>query len=351
MAKIRVLIVDDHAIVRAGLRMLINPQPDMEVVGEVADGHEALRQAREANPDVLTLDLTMPGGGGLKTLEGLRQACPQTRVLVLTMHEDPSYLRAVLAAGGLGYVAKSAVDGELLAAIRSVAQGRTFVTINLSDSETQQVLGDRAIRTASAPRAPLQLSPREQEVLKLLAQGYTNQEVGTRLCLSVKTIETYRARIVDKLGLRTLDRPHPLRLGDGSPQPGPILSRLAIGAASFVRVFLTNRLDTGITLTGAARFSLMSSLISSNYPDTAGCPRLGNIAIFPKQQGKRPTANRQWDPTNVMEGPVADVMKTWPCADFSFIRDLLRILFWCKPVFAGIEPILPTFLGTSPRRP
>jgi two-component system, NarL family, response regulator NreC len=203
MAKIRVLIVDDHAIVRAGLRMLINPQPDMEVVGEVADGHEALRQAREANPDVLTLDLTMPGGGGLKTLEGLRQACPQTRVLVLTMHEDPSYLRAVLAAGGLGYVAKSAVDGELLAAIRSVSQGRTFVTINLSDSETQQVLGDRAIRTASAPRAPLQLSPREQEVLKLLAQGYTNQEVGTRLCLSVKTIETYRARIVDKLGLRS----------------------------------------------------------------------------------------------------------------------------------------------------
>ena len=151
MAKIRVLIVDDHAIVRAGLRMLINPQPDMEVVGEVADGHEALRQAREANPDVLTLDLTMPGGGGLKTLEGLRQACPQTRVLVLTMHEDPSYLRAVLAAGGLGYVAKSAVDGELLAAIRSVAQGRTFVTMNLSDSETQQVLGDRATRTHRPP--------------------------------------------------------------------------------------------------------------------------------------------------------------------------------------------------------
>jgi two-component system response regulator NreC len=120
------------------------------------------------------------------------------------MHEDPSYLRAVLAAGGLGYVAKSAVDGELIAAIRSVAQGRTFVTINLSDSETQQVLGDRATRTASAPRAPVQLlSPREQEVLKLLAQGYTNQEVGTRLYLSVKTIETHRARIMDKLGLHS----------------------------------------------------------------------------------------------------------------------------------------------------
>ena len=204
MAKIRVLIVDDHAIVRAGLRMLINPQPDMEVVGEAADGHEALCQAREANPDVLTLDLTMPGGGGLKILERLRQACPQTRVLVLTMHEDPSYLRASLAAGALGYVAKSAVDGDLLAAIRSVAQGRTFVTMNLSDQGTHQVLGDRATRTASDSRPPVQLlSPREQEVLKLLAQGYTNQEVGTQLCLSVKTIETYRARLADKLGLRS----------------------------------------------------------------------------------------------------------------------------------------------------
>ena len=203
MAKIRVLIVDDHAIVRAGLRMLINHQPDMDVVGEAADGHEALCQAREANPDVLTLDLTMPGGGGLKILERVRQACPQTRVLVLTMHEDPSYLRAVLAAGGLGYVAKSAVDGELLAAIRSVAQGRTFVTINLSDRGTHQVLGDQATRTEAPPRAPVKLlSSREQEVLKLLAEG-SNQEVGTRMCLSVKTIETYRARIVDKLGLRS----------------------------------------------------------------------------------------------------------------------------------------------------
>ena len=204
MTKIRVLIVDDHAIVRAGLRMLINPQPDMEVVGEAADGHEALCQARETNPDVLTLDLTMPGGGGLKILERLRQACPQTRVLVLTMHEEPSYLRAVLAAGGSGYVPKSGVDGELLAAIRSVAQGRTFVTMKLSDNGTHQVLGVRATRTASPARAPVQvLSPREQEVLKLLAQGYTSQEVGTRLCLSVKTIETHRARIVDKLGLRS----------------------------------------------------------------------------------------------------------------------------------------------------
>ena len=204
MGKIRVLIADDHAILRAGLRLLINYQPDMEVVREAPDGNEALRQAREANPDVLTLDLTMPGGGGLKTLEGLRQACPQTRVLVLTMHEEPSYLRAVLAAGGSGYVAKSAVDGELLAAIRSVAQGRTFVTMNLSDNGTHQVLGDQPTHTESPLQAPVKLlSSREQEVLKLLAQGYTNQEVGTQLFLSVKTIETYRARLADKLGLRS----------------------------------------------------------------------------------------------------------------------------------------------------
>jgi DNA-binding NarL/FixJ family response regulator len=221
MTKIRILIADDHAILRAGLRLLINDQPDMEVVGEAADGHEALRQTRQANPDVLTLDLTMPGSGGLKTLEGLRQACPQTRVLVLTMHEDPSYLRAALAAGVSGYVVKSAVDAELLAAIRSVAQGRTFVTITLSDRGTHQVLGDTAV-TAVAPRAPVKLlSSREQEVLKRLAQGYTNNEVGTQLCLSVKTIETYRARLADKLGSRSRADLTRYALEMGLLDPGP----------------------------------------------------------------------------------------------------------------------------------
>ena len=222
MAKIRVLIADDHPIVRAGIRMLINPQPDMEVVGEAADGHEALHQARQAKPDVLTLDLTMPGGGGLKTLDDLRQECPQTRVLVLTMHEDPSYLRAALAAGGSGYVVKSAVDAEFLAAIRSIAQGRTFVTITLSERGTHQVLGDQPTRTDSAPRAPVKLlSSREQEVLKLLGQGYTNKEVGTQLHLSVKTIETYRARLADKLGLRSRADLTRYALEMGLLDPGP----------------------------------------------------------------------------------------------------------------------------------
>jgi two-component system response regulator NreC len=164
----------------------------------------------------------MPGGGGLKILERLRQACPQTRVLVLTMHEDPSYLRAALAAGAAGYVAKSAVDAELLAAIRSVAQGRTFVTITLSDRGTHQVLGDQPTRTESPPRVPVKLlSSREQEVLKLLARGYTNKEVGTRLCLSVKTIETYRARLADKLGLRSRADLTRYALEVGLLDPGP----------------------------------------------------------------------------------------------------------------------------------
>jgi len=204
MAKIRVLIADDHTILRAGLRMLINAQPDMEVVGEAADGFEALRQAGEANPDVLTLDLTMPGGNGVKTLERLRQECPQTHVLVVTMHEDPTYLHAALAAGGSGYVVKSAADGELLTAIRALAQGRTFVSMKLTDSDTHQIFGRQASSTLVPPRPRASLlSPREQDVLKLLAQGYTNQEVGTRLHVSVKTIETHRARLMDKLGLRS----------------------------------------------------------------------------------------------------------------------------------------------------
>jgi two-component system response regulator NreC len=143
-------------------------------------------------------------------------------VLVLTMHEDPSYLRAALAAGASGYVAKSAVDGDLLAAIRSVAQGRTFVTMNLSDRGTHQVLGDQPTRTESPPRVPVKLlSSREQEVLKLLAQGYTNKEAGTQLCLSVKTIETYRARLAEKLGLRSRADLTRYALEIGLLDPGP----------------------------------------------------------------------------------------------------------------------------------
>jgi two-component system response regulator NreC len=204
MAKIRVLIADDHALLRTGLRLLINAQADMEVVGEAADGHEVLRKAAAVGPDVVTLDLTMPGGSSIKTIELLRQECPRTRVLVLTMHDDPSYVRTALAAGGVGYIVKTAADGELLTAIRAVHRGRTFVDANLTDGPGPGILGSPAGGGKAGTVEPASpLSERELEVLQLLAQGYTNQEIGTRLCLSVKTIETYRARVMDKLGLRS----------------------------------------------------------------------------------------------------------------------------------------------------
>lgn len=196
MKPIRVLIADDHAVLRAGLRLLVNWQDDMEVVGEAADGAEAVARAREKQPDVLTLDLVMPGGNGLETLAQLRRECPATRVLVLTMHDDPAYLRAVLAAGGSGYVVKTAADTELLSGIRAVHQGRIFVNLSLTDGAVQTM-----VNPPSSARHVL--SAREREVVMLLAQGFTNQETADRLFLSVKTIETYRGRLMAKLGLES----------------------------------------------------------------------------------------------------------------------------------------------------
>ena len=201
MKRIRILIADDHAVLRAGLRRLIGEQPDMDVVGEAADGEEAVRRTRELRPDVALMDLTMPGLGGLKAIERIRQDCPETRVLVLTMHDVPAYLRSVLAAGGSGYVVKRAADSELLSAIRSVYRGRTVLDPTLAVQVVQSGLGKRP-PVGGGAAAP-HLSQREQEVLDLVAQGYTNQQIADRLGLSVKTVETYRARLVQKLGLRS----------------------------------------------------------------------------------------------------------------------------------------------------
>jgi DNA-binding NarL/FixJ family response regulator len=203
MATLNVLLADDHAVLRAGLRMLINAQPDMEVVGEAADSTEALAKVRALKPDVLTLDLTMPGGSSIKLIERLREECPRTRVLVLTMHDDPAYLRAVMAAGGSGYVVKTAADAELLNAIRAVCEGRIVVDLKLPKSATPPPVGRDAGPGPARPAGFASLSAREREVLTLLVQGHTNPEMADRLFLSVKTIETYRARIADKLGLRT----------------------------------------------------------------------------------------------------------------------------------------------------
>src|SRR3954467_6991625 len=144
MAKIRVLVVDDHSVVRAGLRTMIDAQEDMEVVGEAASSREAQSRAGALAPDVMTLDLTMPGGSSLKMIERLGRECPRCRVLVLTMHDDPAYLRAALAAGGSGYVVKTAPEAELLTAIRAVSRGRTFVGLDLADDKGHTVSGQPA---------------------------------------------------------------------------------------------------------------------------------------------------------------------------------------------------------------
>lgn len=200
--KIKVLIADDHAILRSGLKMLINAQADMEIVSEAPDGDRAVQAARDTRPHVALLDLTMPGSGGMSALEEIARCCPDTRVLVLSMHDDPAYLRAVLAAGASGYVLKRAVDTELLTAIRAVHRGGVFVDPSLAHVFVQDTL-DKAGKESTAPRSLKILSERERQVLGLVAQGYGSQEIAKQILVSVKTVETYRARIAEKLGLRT----------------------------------------------------------------------------------------------------------------------------------------------------
>ena len=193
MSQIRLLLADDHAILRAGLRMLLEAQPDMTVVAEASDGEEAVRRAHATHPDVAVVDLTMPGLSGVETLQRLHRELPATRLLVLTMHDDPGYARVTQAAGAAGHVVKDSESAELLAAIRAVHRGRTFVRVG---GEGPAV----AVETEGPGPAPA-LSPRERQVLELLAHGHTNREIAARLALSVKTVETHRARLSDKLGL------------------------------------------------------------------------------------------------------------------------------------------------------
>jgi len=194
---ISVVVVDDHAVVRTGLRLLLDGQEDVEVVGEAGNAKDAIFRARAMKPDVILLDVVMPGESGIDVLPKLKKESPETQVLVLSMQDDPSYVREAFAAGASGYVLKEAADEEVVAAVREVAGGGRYV---------HPTLGARLVAADAAERAAAEadpLSDREREVLRLLALGHTNQEIAEQLYISVRTAESHRAHIMEKLRLTT----------------------------------------------------------------------------------------------------------------------------------------------------
>jgi two-component system response regulator NreC len=198
---IRVFIADDHGILRGGLRALITLQPDMEVVGEAANGPDAEIGVKNTEPDVVLMDITMPNGGGLAAIAAVKQVRPKTRIIVLTVHDESGYVRAAGQAGAVGYVVKSAVDTELLAAIRAVAQGRTFIDASLGLGFSQSPM--RSTSTPPGEPGTAQLTARELEVMRRVAEGFTNSQIAEELRLGVKSVETYRSRVMEKLGLES----------------------------------------------------------------------------------------------------------------------------------------------------
>lgn len=198
--KIRVLIVDDHTILRAGIRVLLELYPDLQVVGEAEDGETALLRCRELQPDVVLMDIGMPGMGGLAATRQIVESCPRSRVLILTQHENKEYILPALKMGAAGYILKRAADTELVAAIRAVAAGKNYLDPNV----TGMVIENLRHRSESDTGDPYEaLSDREREVLLLLAQGRTLKEIGEMLHLSPKTVDFHRANIMEKLGLKS----------------------------------------------------------------------------------------------------------------------------------------------------
>jgi DNA-binding NarL/FixJ family response regulator len=198
MERLRVLLADDHAVVREGMRALINAELGMEVVGEAADGQTALQQACELHPDVVVMDVSMPIVSGAQATAQLKQECPNVKVLALTIHEDRSYLRTLLAAGAAGYVLKRAASEELIRAIRTVAAGGIFLDPRVAGKLVSSIGGGSP---AAIPSGGAALSDREREVLRLVAQGYSMKEIAARLAISAKTVDTYKGRSMEKLGL------------------------------------------------------------------------------------------------------------------------------------------------------
>lgn len=213
--KIKVVLADDHAVLRSGLRALLNAEADIEVIGEAGNGEEAVRLTLQLTPDVLVLDLNMPGLGGLDAMKGIKSADSNTKILVLTMYSEERYLFQVLQMGGAGYVLKSSADIDLLEAIRIVQGGGVY----LYPAATKLLLRGYLTRRDDDEKTS-SLSDREEEVLRLTAEGYTSLEIGEKLVISAKTVDTYRSRIMEKLGFHHRSELVRYALKHGLLEPG-----------------------------------------------------------------------------------------------------------------------------------
>ena len=197
---IRILIADDHGVLRAGLRALLSAEPELEVVDEASSGSEALSLADELQPDLILLDISMPDLGGIEVTRRLKELLPNVRVLILTVHEDESLLQEAIQAGASGYIVKRAVESELIDAIRAVWRGDLYI----HPAMTRALLKEMSPSPASNNEASVEsLTPRETDVLRLIAQGYTNRQMADMLSISVRTVESHRSNLMGKLDLHS----------------------------------------------------------------------------------------------------------------------------------------------------
>jgi len=196
---IRVLLADDHILLRAGLRALLQAGSQLEVVGEASDGNEALRMAQQLRPDVVIMDVSMPGCGGIEATRLLTQTVPGVHVLILTLHEDSSLLQEALRVGASGYILKRALESELVNAINAVARGDMYV----HPAMTRALFFEEETKPANDADALDPLTPREVEVVQLLANGYTNRQIASLLAISVRTVESHRSNLMNKLNLHS----------------------------------------------------------------------------------------------------------------------------------------------------
>jgi two-component system response regulator NreC len=200
MSKLRILLADDHQVMREGLRMLVGAQEDMEVVGEAENGRVAIALAQQLQPDVVIMDVSMPELNGLKATLKLKELCPDIKILALTRHMDDGYLKQLLQAGASGYVLKQSASEELLRAIHAVVNGQTYLDPAITEQFVSNVVGMRAARGSPAKK---DLSPREEEVLRLIAWGHLSKEIAARLQISIKTVEAHKTNGMQKLGMKS----------------------------------------------------------------------------------------------------------------------------------------------------